>query len=46
MARWIFDIFHIDMKKIGEAVLPNGFQNGFISIREATPSKRPQPELF
>ena len=46
MARWTFDIFHIFMKKIGEAVLPNGFQNSSISIREAAPSKKPQPELF
>ena len=46
MACYTFDIFHIDMKKIGEAVLPNDFQNGFISIREADPSKKPQSELF
>ena len=46
MARWTFDIFHIFMKKIGEPVLPNNFQNGSISIREAAPSKKPQPELF
>ena len=33
-ARWTFDIFHRFMKKI-EPVLPNNFQNGSISIREA-----------
>ena len=46
MAHWTFDIFHIFMKTIGETVLPNSFQNGFIYIREAAPSKKPQPELF
>ena len=46
MSCWTFDIFHIFMKKIEEAVLPNDFQNVFISIREPAPSKRPQPELF
>ena len=46
MACWTFDIFHIFMKKIGEALLPSGFQNGSISIKEGTPSKKPPPELF
>ena len=46
MARWTFDIFYIFMKKIGEADLLNSFQNGSISIREAAPSNKPQPELF
>ena len=45
-ARWAFDIFHIFMKKNRRRVLPNGFQNGSISIREAAPSEKPQPELF
>ena len=42
------DIWHLPYihEKIGEAVLPNGFQNGSISIREAAPSKKPQLELF
>ena len=33
-------------KKLGQAVLPNGFQNNYISIREAATSKKPQPKLF
>jgi len=44
MSCWTFDNFHIFIKKIGEAVLPNGFQNGSISIREAASSEKPQPE--
>ena len=46
MERWTFDIFHIFMKKIGEEVLPNGFQNNSISIREAAPSKKPQLQAW
>ena len=46
MVRWTFDIFHIFMKKIGKVVLPNNFQNNSISIKEAAPSNKPQPELF
>ena len=34
MSCWTFDIFHIFMKKIEEAVLPNGFQNRSISIKK------------
>ena len=45
-ARWAFDIFHIFMKKNRRSILLNGFQNNSISIREAAPSKKPQPELF
>ena len=46
MARWTFDIFHMFMKKIGETVLPNGFQNNSIFIKKAAPSKKPQLKLF
>ena len=46
MACWTIDIFHIFMKKIGKSVLPNSFQNNSISIKEAAPSNKPQPELF
>ena len=46
MSCWTFDIFHIFMKKIEEAVLPNGFQNSSISIKKAAPSKKPQLKLF
>ena len=34
------------IKQSGEAVLPNIFQNGSNSTREAAPSEEPEPELF
>ena len=38
------DIYYFNLT--GEAVLPNVFQNGSNSIREAAPSKESEPELF
>jgi hypothetical protein len=35
-----------DINRIGEAVLPNVFQNGSNSTKEATPSEEPEPEPF
>ena len=38
--------FPMYFKQTREAVLPNIFQNGSNSTREAAPSEKPEPELF
>jgi hypothetical protein len=37
--------FH-NLNPLGEAVLPNLFQNGFSSIKKAAPPEEPEPETF
>ena len=39
-------IFPMYFKQTREVVLPNVFQNGSNSTREAAPSEEPEPELF
>ena len=46
MARWTFDIFHIFNEKNRRGSSTEQFSNDSISIREAAPSNKPQPELF
>jgi hypothetical protein len=43
-ARAILTFYNLN--PTGEAVLPNVFQNGSNSTREATPTAEPEPELF
>jgi hypothetical protein len=43
-AKAILTFYHLN--PTGEAVLPNVFQNGSNSTREATPPEEPEPEPF